>query len=407
MKKQPKYSPEVIERAVRMVSEASSEYESQWAAITSIAAKIGCTPETLRRWVRQQERDTGQRPGPTTAEEERIKALEREVRELRKANEILRLASAFFGPGGARPPLQAVRAFIDQYRHAYGVEPICRVMQVAPSGYWRYAAQQRNPELRCARAQRDDVLSVDIERVWQANLQVYGADKVWRQLRREGTEVARCTVERLMRKAGLRGVMRGKVVRTTVADAKAPCPLDRVNRQFKATRPNQLWVSDFTYVSTWQGFVYVAFVIDVFARRIVGWRVSSSMRTDFVLDALEQALYARQPERNALVHHSDRGSQYVSIKYSERLAEAGIEPSVGSKGDSYDNALAETINGLYKAELIHRRAPWKTREAVELATLEWVSWFNHHRLLEPLGYIPPAEAEANYYKQLSSQAIPA
>ncbi|WP_281907661.1 IS3 family transposase [Massilia varians] len=407
MKKQPKYSPEVIERAVRMVSEASSEYESQWAAITSIAAKIGCTPETLRRWVRQQERDTGQRPGPTTAEEERIKALEREVRELRKANEILRLASAFFGPGGARPPLQAVRAFIDQYRHAYGVEPICRVMQVAPSGYWRYAAQQRNPELRCARAQRDDVLSVDIERVWQANLQVYGADKVWRQLRREGTDVARCTVERLMRKAGLRGVMRGKVVRTTAPDAKAPCPLDRVNRQFKAQRPNQLWVSDFTYVSTWQGFVYVAFVIDVFARRIIGWRVSSSMRTDFVLDALEQALYARQPERNELVHHSDRGSQYVSIKYSERLAEAGIEPSVGSKGDSYDNALAETINGLYKAELIHRRAPWKTREAVELATLEWVSWFNHHRLLEPLGYIPPAEAEANYYKQLSSQAIPA
>ncbi|WP_156895495.1 IS3 family transposase [Massilia putida] len=407
MKKQPKYSPEVIERAVRMVSEAASEYNSQWAAIESIAAKIGCTPETLRRWVRQQERDTGQRPGPTTAEEERIKALEREVRELRKANEILRLASAFFGPGGARPPLQIVRAFIDQYRHAYGVEPICRVMQVAPSGYWRHAAQQRNPALRCSRVQRDDVLSVEIERVWQANLQVYGADKVWRQLRREGTDVARCTVERLMRKAGLRGVMRGKVVRTTVADAKAPCPLDRVNRQFKAQRPNQLWVSDFTYVSTWQGFVYVAFVIDVFARRIVGWRVSSSMRTDFVLDALEQALYARQPERNALVHHSDRGSQYVSIRYSERLAEAGIEPSVGSKGDSYDNALAETINGLYKAELIHRRAPWKTREAVELATLEWVSWFNHHRLLEPLGYIPPAEAEANYYKQLSSQAIPA
>jgi putative transposase len=301
-----------------------------------------------------------------------------------------------------------VRAFIDQYRHAYGVEPICKVMRVAPSGYWRHAAQQRNSALRCARAQRDDVLSVDIERVWQANLQVYGADKVWRQLRREGTDVTRCTVERLMRKAGLPGVVRGKVVRTTVPDAAALCPLDRVNRQFKAQRPNQLWVSDFTYVSTWQGFVYVAFVIDVFARCIVGSRVSSSMRTDLVLDALEQALYARQPERSdALVHHSDRGSQYVSIKYSERLAEAGIEPSVGSKGDSYDNALAETINGLYKAELIHRRAPWKTREAVELATLEWVSWFNHHRLLEPLGYIPPVEAEANYYKQLSGQAVPA
>ena len=229
---------------------------------------------------------------------------------------------------------------------------------------------------------------------------VYGADKVWRQLRREGTTVARCTVERLMRLRGLQGVRRGKSVRTTVPDTKAACPLDRVNRQFKAQRPNQLWVADFTYVSTWQGFVYVAFVVDVFARRIVGWRVSSSMQTDFVLDALEQALYARRRERDgALVHHSDRGSQYVSIRYSERLAEAGIEPSVGSTGDSYDNALAETINGLYKAEIIHRRGPWKTREAVELATLEWASWFNHHRLLEPIGYIPPAEAEANYWRQ--------
>ena len=214
--------------------------------------------------------------------------------------------------------------------------------------------------------------------------------------------VARCTVERLMRQHRLRGVMRGKVVRTTISDSKALCPRDKVNRQFKADRPNQLWVTDFTYVSTWQGWLYVAFVIDVFARRIVGWRVSTSMRTDFVLDALEQALYARQPERDSLVHHSDRGSQYVSIRYSERLAEAGVEPSVGSKGDSYDNALAETINGLYKAELIHRRAPWKTREAVELATLEWVSWFNHQRLLEPIGYISLAEAEANYYRQQAS-----
>ena len=234
---------------------------------------------------------------------------------------------------------------------------------------------------------------------------MYGADKVWHQLKREGQAVARCTVERLMRQLQLRGAMRGKKIRTTFSDAKAACPLDRVNRQFKAERPNQLWVADFTYVSTWQGWVYVAFVIDVFARRIVGWRQSSSMHTDFVLDALEQALYARQPERNSsLVHHSDRGSQYVSIRYSERLAEAGIEPSVGSKGDSYDNALAETINGLYKAELIHRRAPWKSKEAVELATLEWVAWFNHHRLLEPIGYIPPAQAEANYYRQLASQA---
>ena len=236
-------------------------------------------------------------------------------------------------------------------------------------------------------------------------MQVYGADKVWRQLNREGVAVARCTVERLMRQQGLQGVRRGKAVRTTVPDLKAPCPLDRVNRQFRAERPNQLWVSDFTYVSTWQGWVYVAFVVDVFSRRIVGWRQSSSMHTEFVLDALEQALYDRKPtEDDGLVHHSDRGSQYLSIRYSERLAEAGIEPSVGSKGDSYDNALAETINGLYKAEVIHRRGPWKTKQAVELATLEWVAWFNHHRLMAPLGYLPPAEFEAHYHRQRAGQA---
>ena len=294
---------------------------------------------------------------------------------------------------------------VDTYRDTHGVEPICKVLQIAPSAYRRHAARRRDAALLSARAKRDDALQPRIEQVWNANLQVYGADKVWKQMNREGVKVARCTVERLMRRLGLRGVMRGKVVRTTIRDHKAPCPLDKVNRQFRAERPNQLWVSDFTYVSTWQGWLYVAFVVDVFARRIVGWRVSTSMSTDFVLDALEQALYARQPERDSkLIHHSDRGSQYVSIRYSERLSEAGVEPSVGSKGDSYDNALAETINGLYKAELIHRRAPWKTREAVELATLEWVSWFNHHRLLEPIGYIPPAEAEANYYRKLNRQA---
>ena len=279
------------------------------------------------------------------------------------------------------------------------------MLQVAPSAYRRHAARQRNPALRSARARRDERLVPHIERVWEANLQGYGADKVWKQMNREDIEVARCTVERLMRCLGLQGARRGKTVRTTVPDRSVPCPLDRVNRQFNADRPNQLWVSDFTYVSTWQGWLYVAFVIDVFARRIVGWRVSTTMTTDFVLDALEQALYARQPDpEDTLIHHSDRGSQYVSIRYSERLAEAGIAPSVGSKGDSYDNALAETINGLYKAELIHRRGPWKTRESVELATLEWVSWFNHQRLMEPLAYIPPAEAEANYYRQLNRQA---
>ena len=277
-------------------------------------------------------------------------------------------------------------------------------MQIAPSCYRRHAARLREPARRCERAKLDEELIAQIQRVWHANWQVYGADKVWRQMKREGIAVARCTVERLMRQLGLQGARRGKVVRTTISDAKAPCPLDRVNRVFKAQRPNQLWVSDFTYVSTWQGWLYVAFVVDVYARRIVGWRVSSRMQTDFVLDALEQALYDRQPERSdALIHHSDRGTQYVSIRYTERLAEAGIEPSVGSRGDSYDNALAETLNGLYKAELIHRRAPWKTRESVELATLQWVHWFNHNRLLEPIGYIPPAEAEANYWRQLASE----
>ncbi|WP_449392354.1 IS3 family transposase [Eoetvoesiella caeni] len=404
MKKQNKFSPEVRERAVRMVLEHRGEYPSLWATIESIAPKIGCVAQTLNEWVRKHEVDAGVRDGVPSAERERVKELEREVRELRRANEILKLASAFFGPGGARPPVEVIRRFIDEHRETYGVEPLCKVLQIAPSGYRRYAAQQRNPELLCARAKRDAVLMPEIHRVWERNMRVYGADKVWRQLHREEHAVARCTVERLMRRLGIQGARRGKSVRTTVPDTSAPCPLDHVNRQFKAQRPNQLWVSDFTYVSTWQGWLYVAFVIDVFARRIVGWRVSSSMHTDFVLDALEQALYDRQPEQtDGLIHHSDRGSQYVSIRYTERLAEAGIEPSVGSRGDSYDNALAETINGLYKAEVIHRRGPWKTKASVELATLEWVSWFNHHRLLEPIGYIPPAEAEENYYRQLTEK----
>lgn len=298
-----------------------------------------------------------------------------------------------------------MRAFIDTYRCQLGVEPICKVLQIAPSAYWRYVARKRNPSLRSSRAQRDEQLCYEIERIWHVNLQVYGTKKVWHQLKREGWSVARCTVERLMRQLELRGVSRGKSPRTTRPDPAMLCPLDQVNRNFVAERPDQLWVADFTYVSTWQGFVYVAFVIDVFARYIVGWRVSSNMQTEFVLDALEQALWARQPAGNRLVHHSDRGSQYVSIRYSERLTEAGIEPSVGSKGDSYDNALAETINGLYKTEVIHRRGPWKSLQSVEIATLEWVSWFNNHRLLSSIGYIPPAEAETNYYRSQREQAM--
>jgi putative transposase len=289
-------------------------------------------------------------------------------------------------------------AFIDAHRADYGVEPICKVLPIAPSTYYAQQARRIDPDLRPDRAWRDEALCVEIRRVFDENKRVYGVRKVWRQLRREGFGVARCTVERLMRRLGLRGVMRGRVVKTTISDPVRPCPRDQVNRHFRAERPNALWVSDFTYVSTWAGFVYVAFVIDVFARRIVGWKVSSSARTDFVLDALEQALHARRPTEGGLIHHSDRGVQYVSIRYTERLAEAGIEPSVGSVGDSYDNALAETINGLYKAEVIHRRS-WRNLEAVELATLDWVDWFNHRRLLGPIGNIPPAEAEAQYYRQ--------
>ena len=298
-------------------------------------------------------------------------------------------------------------AFIDEHRDVFGVEPICQVLPIAPSTYYTQAARRVDPDLRPNRAWRDDALCQEIRRVWDENKQVYGVRKVWKQLRREGYGTARCTVERLMRRLGLRGVIRGRTVKTTVSDKATPCPLDKVNRQFRAARPNALWVSDFTYVSTWQGFVYVAFVIDVFARRIVGWKVSSSARTDFVLDALEQALHARRPAGDeGLIHHSDRGVQYVSIRYSERLAEAGIEPSVGSVGDSYDNALAETINGLYKAEVIHRRS-WRNLEAVELATLDWVDWFNHKRLLGPIGDIPPAEAEAVYHLQQRELAMAA
>lgn len=295
-----------------------------------------------------------------------------------------------------------MKAFIDEHRDAYGVEPICAVLPIAPSTYYLHAVRQSQPALQPARERRDEALLRQIRQVWEDNHQVYGVRKMWRELRRQGVGVARCTVARLMRRLGLRGVIRGKPIKTTVNDKALPCPRDRVNRQFRAERPNALWVSDFTYVHTWQGFAYVAFVIDVYARRIVGWRVSSSARTDFVLDALEQALHERRPAES-LIHHSDRGVQYLSIRYSERLTEAGIEPSVGSVGDSYDNALAETINGLYKAEVIHRRA-WRSIEAVELATLNWVHWFNHHRLLEPIGHIPPAEAEANYYQQLAESA---
>jgi transposase InsO family protein len=299
-------------------------------------------------------------------------------------------------------------AFIDDHRAAHGVEPICKVLPIAPSTYHARVASRADPAKLSPRARRDAALKVEIRRVFDENFGVYGARKVWRQLKRDGEGAPRCAIERLMRDMGLQGVVRGKPVKTTVSDKAVPCPLDRVNRKFRAPAPNMLWVSDFTYVATWQGFVYVAFVIDVFARRVVGWRASRTAHAGFVLDALEQALHDRRPLRGGgLVHHSDRGVQYVSMKYTERLVEAGLEPSVGSVGDSYDNALAETINGLYKAEVIHRRGPWRNFEAVEFATLEWVDWFNNRRLLEPIGNIPPAEAEARYYATIEEPAMAA
>jgi transposase InsO family protein len=296
--------------------------------------------------------------------------------------------------------------YIDDHRERFGVEPICKVLPIAPSAYYEQKAREREPDRRPPRERRDESLKTEIRRVFEENFRVYGAHKIWKQLNREGIEVARCTVARLMRALGVRGVVRGKKFKTTIPDELADRRQDRVNRTFTVSRPNALWVADLTYVATWRGLIYVAFVIDAFARRIVGWRVSSSLRSDIALDALEQALYDREiDDSEQLIHHSDRGVQYVSIRYTERLAEAGIEPSVGSVGDSYDNALAETIIGLYKTEVIRPRGPWRNIEAVELATLEWVDWFNHRRLFQPIGDVPPAEKEDEYYRNHGSAMV--
>lgn len=296
---------------------------------------------------------------------------------------------------------------MEAHVESYGVEPMCKVLQIAPSTWHEHARRKTDPDLRSTRTKEDERLSREIARVHARNFGVYGARKVWRQLNREGFSVGRDRVARLMTKLGLEGAVRGKAIKTTMPDKTAACPLDLVNRRFRAPAPNMLWVSDFTYVSTWSGFVYVAFVIDVYARRVVGWRVSRTATASFVLDALEQALHARRPTETSLVHHSDRGSQYVSMRYTERLAEAGIAPSVGSVGDSYDNALAESVIGLFKTEVIQRLGPWKSFEAVEYKTLEWVAWFNHERLLEPIGNIPPAEAEANYLATIDTVRLAA
>jgi transposase InsO family protein len=296
--------------------------------------------------------------------------------------------------------------FIDAHRAKFGVEPICAVLPIAPSVYYEQRVRQRCPERRPRRVRRDETITDHIRQVWHENQEVYGVRKVWRQLRREGHAVARCTIARLMHRAGLRGAVRGRRFKTTTCpDTSSPRPPDLVTRRFAAVRPNELWVADLTYVATWCVFAYVAFVIDVFARRIVGWRVSNSLRTDLALDALDQALYDRQRDgAERLIHRSDRGTQYLSIRYTERLADAGIECSVGSTGDSYDNALAESVIGFYKTEVIRRRAPWKAIDEVEFATLEWVAWYNTRRLLEPLGYLPPDEFEQAYYHRQTASA---
>ncbi|WP_438826281.1 IS3 family transposase [Ruegeria atlantica] len=382
-KTNPKYSAE----------DNRADYPSDNAAYKAIAPKLGCSPDTLRSWCHQASRDAGERDGMTSEQKAEMKALKREIKELRTANEILKKASAYFGSGGARPPVPEMIGFINAYRDVFGVEPICRVLPIASSTYYAHVACTRDPDRASDRARKDDADAREIRRVFDDSKGRYGARKVWHQLRREEYRIARCTVERLMRALGLQGVTRG-TKRTTIPDPAQACPQDKVNRQFTADAPNKLWVSDFTYVSTWAGMVYVAFVIDVFARKIVGWRVSTTMTTGFVLDALNQAICQRMPSQaGELIHHSDRGSQYLSIRYSERLVEAGMDASVGSVGDSYDNALAESIIGLFKTEVINFFSTWKTVAQVEWETLDWVNWYNNERLHGAIGHRPPQEVE--------------
>ncbi|MFV2178327.1 IS3 family transposase [Actinomadura sp. LOL_016] len=401
------YPPELRERAVRMVAEVRPNYPNEWSAMRAVAAKLGVkTPETVRTWVRKAEIDAGQRPGVTTAEAEEIKRLKAENAELRRANEILKAASGFLR-GRARPAVATFVAFIEQFKRVFGVEPICRVlsrhgMKIATSTY--YAARNRRPS---PRAVRDEELKQQISRVHADNYGVYGVRKVWRQLHREGIVVARCTVARLMRDLGLEGARHGKKIRTTQQDDGHQRAADLLERDFSATRPNQRWVADFTYVMTWAGVVYVAFVTDVYSRAVVGWSAATSKRARLVLDALDMGLWRRDragtPAGPGLVHHSDAGSQYTSFAFTARLMEAGLDASIGTVGDALDNALMESQIGLFKTELIKPQRPWKGLADVELATAEWVDWFNHQRLHSAIGDIPPAEHEANYYARHQPQ----
>ncbi|WP_253820914.1 IS3 family transposase [Agromyces terreus] len=411
-----KYPDELRERATRLAVEARQDPTRSVGAVTRIAEQLGINSETLRVWVKRAEIDAGARPGVTSADAQRIAELEREVRELRRANEILKTASAFFAAGGARPQTQIARQvstavlveYIDGHRDRFGVEPICRVLadagiQIAPSTY--YAAKARPLS---ARAFRDAELIVDITTAHKANLGVYGARKIHAELNREGVPVARCTVERLMRSIGLQGIRRDKATRTTNGDgAETGKPADLVKRKFTASAPNQLWVADFTYIRTHSGWVYASFILDVYSRRVVGWQTSTNMRTDLALDALDMGLWERRrtgQDITGLIHHSDMGVQYRAIRYTERLAEADAVASIGTKGDSYDNAMAEAFNSLFKAECIRNPAMrpkggWASISDVEIAVAEYVDWFNHRRLHGELGHVPPVEHEQAYWAE--------
>ncbi|MFL1375785.1 IS3 family transposase [Nocardiopsis protaetiae] len=393
-----KYPPELRERAIRMAVDARRDPATRDGAIARVTDQLGINRETLRNWVTQAEVDAGHRPGTTTDQAHKIAKLERENRELKRANAILKSASGFLR-GGARPPTHQVVAYIDLYRQEFGVEPICKVLHIAPSTY--YAAKNRAPSLR---SRTDEATTARIRQVHADNYAVYGVRKMHAELNRQGHRVARCTVHRLMRRAGLRGITRGRGPRTTTPAPGPDTRPDLVERTFTADAPNRLWVADITYVRTFMGWVYAAFVIDVFSRRVVGWQVSKSLRTDLALDALEMAVWNRQHvgrRIDGLVHHSDRGVQYLAVRYTQRLFEAGAVASVGSTGDSYDNALAEAFHSLFKAELIRNRGPWKNLDEVEIAVAEYVDWFNHRRLHGEIGLVPPAEFEDDFYRQES------
>ncbi|MFZ7793665.1 IS3 family transposase [Acinetobacter lwoffii] len=401
-----KYTPEIRERAVQLLIESEKDYPSTWAAITAIAPKIGCTPETLRAWHQKHLDQQNPIKVQQISDQERIKQLERENKELQRANEILRKAAAFFALGGARPPTQIMVDFIHNNKDLYGVDAICRILPIAASTYYRTLdlCDEKHCFAREHRAKRDlhDLHHAEeIKRIWKESSGRYGVRKVWQKLKREGYIIARCTVARLMQKLGIQGVWRGKNKQTTRSRDDQKRADDLVKRNFNADHPNQLWVGDFTYIQTHSGWVYTAFVIDVFSRAIVGWKVSTRMNTDMVLNALEQALHDRGMPKN-VIHHSDRGVQYLSIRYTNRLETANLRASVGTTGDSYDNALAETVNGLYKTEVIeYLKADWQGLADVQLATINWVDWFNKKRVHSALGYVSPFEFEAMYYDKIN------